>query len=884
MDDDWLAYEYQSIKEHAATYPEANVRHWTHVPESMLIEAGYIHDANTWRLDRKRRFEADPTLNQVSDYGLDGLARIRPGEFHGLQAKRRKTGSFLRACDVGTYMSVIHRMRLKHPESRGFLYTDAKLTHELSDDMTLHPAFQVVRMPLEAPTKVVASAPPAMSAWPHQLEAIAALQASNEPRGALIMPPGSGKTFVMGAWGRDAARVVVCSPTRALAAQTLDAMSRLMPDHRLLLVDSDSAGTREASVVAAAWAADGPLLISTTYASMCDLGVGCITADAIVMVDEGHHLAGDARLCAATAELQCRVLIVTGTPPAALLDDDVDDETAPFPIVYQYPYDRAVRDERICDYRIYLPLIQDPVGDRDHDELVVALGADIVSRCHFLANGMLRAGATRCIVYAGTVEEAETYRVTLPRLAAQFHGICAWSGLITGETAVTRRDEQLAAFQARNPLFRWFFMCSVRVLDEGIDVPACDGVYISQSIGNQSRFVQRMCRANRLDYPGKVASVFVWSDEVDLDATLRATARVAGALSRTDQSMRVERVSTDYAGAIAASVDADFIDRVRVTCATASERWHFRMQQADAFMSAHHKRPSQKSRDPVEKRLGIWVNNQIARHAPDPATSQQIMKDPIIHLAWATLITRQAAMFESSEQAWRRSANETEAFMSARQKRPSQKSLDRKEKRLGMWVCVQIKNHAADPAKSKDIMKNPDVHSAWVALVVRHAALFESPDQAWRRSATETEAFMSARQKRPSCKSRDPVEKRLGNWVNKQVAAYAADPATSRNIMKNPDVHSAWAALVRGNAALFESPELAWRRSADEADAFMSARQKRPSQKSRGPEEKRLGCWVTNQIANHAADPETSQYIMKNPVIHSAWVALVQRNAVLFKH
>jgi superfamily II DNA or RNA helicase len=355
-----------------------------------------------------------------------------------------------------------------------------------------------------------ASATTGPVAWPHQLEAIAALRAWTEPRGAFVMPPGSGKTMVMGLWGSESPLVIVCSPTRALAAQTLAAMGRLMPLHRNLLVDCDPAGTRDIPAVTAALAGPEPLLLSVTYASMCDIVADLVPPGGVVLVDEGHHLVDNASLRAAIGRLHCPVLAVTGTPSPALLGD--------YPIVYEYGYDRAVLDGRICDYVVHLP----HHGDLPSDPTVV-------DQCRFLCAGLSRTGSTRCILYATTVEEAKELSVAVAMVAAA-QRVVVWIGVITGDTSAAAREQQLKKFQAPDPAYTWFVLCSVRVLNEGIDVPACDAVYMANGIGSPARFIQRICRANRLDYPGKVANVFVWSDNVD--ATRRDAARIADCLGR----------------------------------------------------------------------------------------------------------------------------------------------------------------------------------------------------------------------------------------------------------------------------------------------------------------------------------------------------------------
>jgi len=796
---DHLRYEHEMVEAHRAAYPGANVWHWSHVPLPVLIASGYIHDANQWRLERcqRRRDEDDDGLNHVSDYGADAVAEVAPNVFHIMQAKlfERNIG----AGRLGTFIMVTLRVCDKHPASVGFLYTSSEPTRELSDDFGRLHNFEIVRLPLAVPPTAPAlpAAPALVVPWVHQAEALDALRAwdwSSAPRGALVMPPGSGKTMAMGMWGRELKRIVVCSPTRALAAQMLKAMGREMPDHRRMLVDSDSAGTRDSGDVAAAWA-DAPLLISTTYVSLCDLVVAIMTADAVLMVDEAHHLNDETRLGVAVeraAALGCRVLLVTGTPPAALMADDADDQTE---VVYLYPYERAVQDERICDYGICLPLIMDPVGDPDHDVLVAELGADMVSRCHFLTNGMLQTGATRCIIYADTVAEATAYRTAIVRHADQFHAIPAWAGLITGETPVARRDMLLQKFQADDPRVHWFFMCSVRVLDEGIDVPACDAVYIANSIGNDARFVQRMCRANRLDYVGKVANVFVWSDDVDMDATLRATARVAAA---TGRHPRVSYVSTDFARAVGPAADAALVARVQVLCVTVHERWHRRLDQLGTFLRENGRRPSQTSRDVDVKRLGQWCDWQLRTYnARGPMESRRAMRTQAIHDAWTALLDEHPIVFATTEEQWHRSARQVNAFVERAGKRPLMTSNDPDERTLGRWVNKQSEKFNKDgPEASKRVMTNPVVHAAWATLVGRHPVLATTEDR-WFTIARKVRGHAERTGKRPSRESTDADEKWIGTWVGNQIKNHNPEgAAASKMAHRKPEMHAHWAALI----------------------------------------------------------------------------------------
>jgi superfamily II DNA or RNA helicase len=868
---EWLRYEHQMVKAHISNHPTATVFHWTHVPETMLKESGYIHDLNQWRLKRKREYDpTSPYLNPISDYGLDGMAQISTGEFHGLQAKRRKTG-YLRAADLGTFSFVTNRMREKYPDSKGVVYTDAKLTRELRDDLELCSAYSVHHMELEDHSSAclddskhsfAASNAPVHTPWPHQVEATDALDEWNGRFGALVMPPGSGKTLVMTLWSAKHHHVVVCSPTRVLATQTLDTMRGMMPNHRCLLIDSDTAGTRDVSVVKAALTHESPLLISTTFQSLCDLLAPLLSTE-LVVVDEGHHAFTGTHLRRTLDLLRCRVLLVTGTPPAAL------DETDEVELVYQYDYDRAVADGRICDFRIYLPLVVDPLDDSDHDDLVSRLGQDIVSRCHFVANGMLRTGSTRCIIYASNVAEAAEYAQAIEQLSSQFHGIHAWTACITGDTPTALRTELLARFQADDPMHRWFFMCAVRVLDEGVDIPACDAVYVASSVGNEARFIQRICRANRLDYPCKLASVFVWSD--DRDATLKSTARVVSSLGRAKPV--VSLVSTDYTHAVQAEDDDDLMHRVRVLCVTAREHWVANLGRLEAFIELNGKLPRGGAGDSAERRLGAWLNNQKMNYSAAPENCKRIMKT--MHGEWTAIIQKYPILFESFDDVWRRSAGEIEAFVQRTGKCPSTQSKDAAEKRLGNWLHTQRTNYSAVPENCKGMMKS--MHGEWTATIQKYPILSETSDDVWRRSAGEIEAFVQRTGRCPSTTSKDAAEKRLGSWLYTQRKNYSAVPANCKQIMRS--MHGEWTAIIQKYPILSETSDDVWRQSASELEAFVQRTGKCPSTTSKDAAEKRLGTWLYTQRKNYSAVPANCKQIMRS--MHGEWTAIIQKYPIL---
>jgi superfamily II DNA/RNA helicase len=60
----------------------------------------------------------------------------------------------------------------------------------------------------------------------------------------------------------------------------------------------------------------------------------------------------------------------------------------------------------------------------------------------------------------------------------------------------------------------------VHILDEGIDIPECDSVYLTHPNNNPINIIQRISRSNRLDVNNKdkISRIFVWSkNQIKLD-------------------------------------------------------------------------------------------------------------------------------------------------------------------------------------------------------------------------------------------------------------------------------------------------------------------------------------------------------------------------------
>lgn len=580
----WQAYEQACVVEHQRLFPGWTVWPQNKVPESEWYDAGVIHDFAKTRHDRLRaRAESSKAVYQLPDYGVDFLARHDTLLlFHFGQAKQWQ--HTVRAADLGTFL--VKLMAAQHTRPglvQGHLYLTSQLEqtlceHLLASQVQIH-HFEPRPWRAWQPKQDEPSQSQVLTLRPYQRAAVEATLACTT--WAIVqMPCGTGKTAVAGEvlqHMRDR-YVVVMAPMRLSVDQLVE---RIAPScDRHLLVDTD--GTTDESIVGA-FLDDGPGVLFATYDSALDVVLPVLAErgiQAYIVVDEAHNVTSryDKMIAEHTG------LLLSATVPESLYDLGES--------VYKYSYEEALRDGIVCDYRMYLPLRQDDTPELEQ-------------QVHFLWTGLLQHGHRRGISYHATVAEAQAFADIFARVGLAFHGLSAFVRVLTHETK-DRRD-LLATFGTRpEPVT---LLCSVRCLDEAIDLVSCDFEFLSK-VDGACRTVQRCMRGCRVDpsNPAKINGIFAWADDTEIDMlTLMKNAD----LSFTS---KISRTAIDYDSqrsvAIQSQVASETLalqEHVRVKCLTVAQLQEWKAAQLLAYVDLHGKAPLKSYVDGF--RMGQWWNN-----------------------------------------------------------------------------------------------------------------------------------------------------------------------------------------------------------------------------------------------------------------------------------
>lgn len=484
--------------------------------------------------------------------GIDGLYETHSGDLIPYQVKYRACSKLVLG-DLGSFWEITksHGTRLvvtnaasvsRETMSRALVIQRASFL-ELNADEWVEILALINRSSVKAKS--------ALTPNTHQQEAVKAICTTlkNRPRATVVMPCGTGKTFVsLLATQRLGARsVLVLVPTLLLLRQTLrdwfrserfehglSAFALCSPlgssdDFRsesddmaweaglrpfdaadgstdqTRLKDFLTQRTKRTKVVISTYAS-APLLSSLKgYKPVFDVGV----------FDEAHKTAGVSEGAYGFALSDDNLVIrkrmfLTATPRVIRKRDgshrdendyySMDDETRYGPVAYRMTYGEAIKRQLVVPYKIVISLLKaSPVllrkVRRGHANTRVrgrAMEAAEAAKCPTVFDTFKKTGSRRILSFHATIRRASAFAEAFRAHARDCDG--KYRVLhVNGKQPITKRLETLEAFKEHSPCL----LTNARALTEGVDVPAIDTVFFSDPKGSKIDISQAIGRAMR---------------------------------------------------------------------------------------------------------------------------------------------------------------------------------------------------------------------------------------------------------------------------------------------------------------------------------------------------------------------------------------------------
>lgn len=322
------------------------------------------------------------------------------------------------------------------------------------------------------------------------------------------MPCGIGKTLVEYMLSTNYLNTIIITPLISTSEQTTKHFKNYYSNSEINFVEVNSNVGRDIKK----YKFNKKNIIVSTYDS-CDVINQIINkkklTNILLIIDEFHNLSQN-NLFTLTDEVNkllstvnINTLFVSATPKYFA--------GYQYGEVYKLSWKEAIDNKYICDYKFKFPCNEQIENEiellKSNFNFVEKL--ILINKAYFLLKSVKEIGSKKCIIFLRTVKECEEFMKIL-YLVNEFVKLDIEVEKITHLTTKKARETRLTKFNTSDKIQ---FICNVCILDEGIDIPKCDTVYVTNPNNNIINLVQRISRCNRLDNDNadKIAHVLLWA-------------------------------------------------------------------------------------------------------------------------------------------------------------------------------------------------------------------------------------------------------------------------------------------------------------------------------------------------------------------------------------
>jgi superfamily II DNA or RNA helicase len=703
--------------------------------------------------------------------------------------------------------------------------------------------------------------------YDYQLEAYDKIK--NLKKSILQLPCGMGKTLISIMWAKQFDIIIIFSPLMQHALQNKTRFQNELDNYVSLLIDSD--GSRDINLITKKL--KKKTILSVTYKSV-DIIYELL--DKInnyksigIVIDEFHNLNYDNMydeedmFYKVLNQDKFNYLFVSATP--RLFDDDLED--VDIDIGYSYDFAKAIQNNYICNYDIFVPNIsikKDECMNDIYEYLNVEnKNIDYDIKAQFLLRGMEENGHSKCICYCKDIEETNIMKESFSKIA-KYHELDLYLECIVSDTSEKDRKQILEDFINVN---KKAIIFSVRILDECIDIKECDCVYLTNKQNNKIRTIQRICRANRKDNKkiNKKSGVYVWADEyndmIDLISNLK----------EFDSSFSIEKIklcniNNNVTRLINDNDNKEFKQEYEklenvVIGVKKVDSWMEKLEQVKKYIDEHEERPSSKSKNKNISRLGMWISDQQKKNKKQKG----ILKNETVKKIWLEFIEKYHKYFMDSKEIWFNRLILVEQYINQHKMRPSRQDNNNDIKSLGNWINNQLYVYKT----RTDIMKDDDIYNKWMEFMNKYKEYFIDHKEAWFNRLILVEEYIKNYNSKPSTHDKNDEIKSLGLWLSYQKSNYK----NRTEIMKYDEIYNKWIEFMDKYKKYFMDEKEIWFNRLILVEQYINENKKRPSQYDKNNEIKLLGLWVCHQIQNY----KKQKGIMKDDEIYNKWTEFMNK-------
>jgi len=864
---------------------------WNECPENILIANNLIHSHNDMRLLRKDVKEG--YLHNHKDIGID-IVQLHNDECSIVQCKNGYnnglcvddiSGIMMRCAfirDVNTFIYYTNCL------SRNIRYTANISPYVVNIDCStkIDKLLEVyenkiyfVKLPYENKINTIEDIIVEIVPYSYQTEAVATFKEHYQTnnRGILSLPCGCGKTYTSYLISNDYKHIVILSPLREFASQNLNRCIEYGYDkNNTLLVDTD--GNRDIESIKEFIQGHDNVLISCTYNSM-DLISECLDLfkDALFIIDEFHNLSkanisDDENNIFKLLMSDHKILFMSATPRIYDIEYDdnesYDTEHLFGEVVYQMTFTDAIANKYITDYKIWLPSIHENNEALDKELSIYEIDNQMKNRCKFLYSCIANNGSRKCIVYCKDTEDMKAMMECMETLN-DFYIMEIDMYSISCEDSEKKRKKVLESFANNNDKIQLLF--NIRILNECIDIPACDSIYISYAPKNKITTIQRISRATRTDKnnPYKIANVYIWCEAYE---------EILETLSSIKEYdiMFKDKINVNALDFYHSKEDKEIElvenDKVLLSnCIVGVKEfkmysWEEKLEMVEDYIKENGKLPTLSNNNLKYRSMCIWIYTQKQNYK----NKTEGMKNENIVKIWEIFIHKYSKLFQSNIDIWYDKLDDVKQYIIQNKKIPYQKSQDYNVRSLGHWLANNKKYY-----KNNDgVMKTEDIRNKWEDFLQEFPDILLSNQELWESNLNKVKIYIQSNDKLPSSCSKDEQIRYMGRWIGSQMKNYKSN----KQIMQNVYNRKLWEKFINEYPKLFMTNEELWVMKLNELDHYIRENKKLPSKYDSNEYIKKLHIWCQVQKQNY----KNLNDIMKQDNIKQKWEDFTYKYQNLF--
>ena len=438
---------------------------------------------------------------------------------------------------------------------------------------------------------------------------------------------------------------------------------------------------------------------------------------------------------------------------------------------------------------------------------------------------------------------------------------------ITSKNTEKERSRVLCDFETNNKIQLLF---SVRILDECIDIPTCDSIYITYPSRSKIRTIQRLCRCIRIDKINKFkkGNIYIWCDEYeDILETLSGIKEYD--LFFKDKIMINQMNYFNNSDVVEYINDTKLIENYMIGIKEFKQlTWNDKLKLVDKYIVENKKRPSSKDKNKDIKSFGQWVSDQLKNYKNNTKT----MKNENIREQWKEFTEKYKEYFMSNDEKWNNNLEFVEKYINDNKKTPSSSDENKDIKVLGQWILNQQQIYK----KNVEIMKNEKIRKQWKEFIEKYQEYFMSNDEKWNDNLKLVDKYINDNKKRPSESDKNKDIKSLGYWVSHQLNNYK----NKEYNMKNENIREQWEEFIDKYPEYFISNEENWNDHLKLVEKYINDNKKTPSTHDKNKDIKVLGKWLSHQQQNY----KKNEYNMTNENIRKQWEEFKENTKNILNH